>query len=130
MYIIFQKIKDYKVPDFSNKKLDNVKMQLDTNGIHYVILGEGSKVIKQSPESKSVLTTNDTIYLITNDNNIKVPNVIGLSSKEAKDILQKLGIKVNLDGVGYVTEQSVSEGTAITTGLEINLTLSPKFSIE
>lgn len=123
-------IKDYKVPDFSNKKLDNVKMQLDTNGIHYVILGEGSKVIKQSPESKSVLTTNDTIYLITNDNNIKVPNVIGLSSKEAKDILQKLGIKVNLDGVGYVTEQSVSEGTAITTGLEINLTLSPKFSIE
>ena len=123
-------IKDYKVPNFSNKKLDYVKTQLDTNGIHYIILGEGAKVIKQSPETNSILTTNDTIYLITNDNNIKVPNVVGLSSKEAKDILQKLGIKVKLDGVGYVTEQSVSEGTEITTGLEINLTLAPKFSAE
>lgn len=123
-------IKDYKVPNFSNKKLDYVKTQLDTNGIHYVILGEGTKVIKQSPETNSILTTNDTMYLITNDNNIKVPNVVGLSSKEAKDILQKLGIKVKLDGVGYVTEQSVSEGTEITTGLEINLTLAPRFSAE
>ncbi len=123
-------IKDYKVPNFSNKKLDYVKTQLDTNGIHYIILGEGAKVIKQSPETNSILTTNDTIYLITNDDNIKVPNVVGLSSKEAKDILQKLGIKVKLDGVGYVTEQSVSEGTDITAGLEINLTLAPKFSAE
>ena len=123
-------IKDYKVPNLSNKKLDYAKTQLDTNGIHYVIYGEGTKVVKQSPEVNSVITTNDTIYLITNDDNIKVPNVIGLSSKEAKDILQKLGISTKLDGVGYVTEQSIPEGTEITKGLEMSLKLSPKFSVE
>jgi len=35
-----------------------------------------------------------------------------------------------LDGVGYVTEQSVSEGTAITDGMEITLKLNPKYSVE
>ena len=123
-------IKDYKMPNLSNKKLDYAKTRLDTNGIHYIIFGEGSKVVKQSPEANSIITTNDTVYLITNDDNIKVPNVTGLSSKEAKDILQKLGINVKLDGVGYVTEQSISEGTEITKGLEISLTLAPKFSAE
>ena len=73
---------------------------------------------------------NRTLYLITNDPNVTVPNVLGLSSKVAKDILTKLNIKVNLDGVGYVTAQSVSEGTAITEGMEVILTLSPKYVIE
>lgn len=123
-------IKEYKVPNLTNKKIDTVKTTLDSNGIKYVIYGEGNKVIKHTPEKQSIITSNDTVYLITNDNNIKVPNVVGLSSKVAKDILQKLGLKVNLDGVGYVTEQSVPEGSDITEGLEINLILSPKFSAE
>ena len=85
--------------------------------------------MKQTPEKGETITTNDTIFLITNDNNITVPNVIGLSSKIAKNLLQDLNIKVNLDGVGYVTEQSISEGTAITPGMEIKLTLNPKFNL-
>lgn len=123
-------IKTYTLPNFINKKLDSVKTTLDTNGMHYVILGSGNKVIKQSPSKNNIITTNDTLYLITDDKNIKVPNVIGLSSKVAKDLLQNLGLKVNLDGVGYVTEQSIGEGSDISNGLEINLKLSPKYAAE
>ena len=68
--------------------------------------------------------------LITNDNNITIPNVVGLSSKVAKDILNKLNIKTNLDGVGYVTAQSIPEGTPITEGMEVILTLNPKYIVE
>lgn len=57
-------------------------------------------------------------------------DVTNLSSKVAKDLLQKLGLKVNLDGVGYVTEQSVAAGTNITENMEITLKLSPKYSTE
>ena len=77
-----------------------------------------------------LVTTGDTIYLITNDSNITVPNVLGLSSKIAKNLLEQLGISVKLEGVGYVTTQSVSEGIPITPGLEITLQLAPKFSVE
>lgn len=123
-------INDYEVPNFINKKLDSVKTTLEANKINYIVLGGGDKVVKQTPNKKDVITTNDTIYLITNDSGITVPNVLGLSSKVAKDLLQKLGLKVNLDGVGYVTEQSVSEGTTITSGMEVVLKLSPKYTVD
>lgn len=123
-------IADYKVPSLVNKKLDTAKTMLDANGIKYVVLGNGVKVMKQTPSKDDVITTNDTIFLITNDSNIKVPNVVGYSSKVAKDLLTKLGISVTLDGVGYVTSQSVAPDTDITDGLAITLTLSPKYVVE
>ena len=121
-------INDYKVPGLVNKKTDAAKMLLDTNNIKYTIIGNGNKIIQQSPSKNTVVTNQDRIYLITNDSNLIVPNVIGLSSKVAKDLLKKLGLKVNLNGVGYVTEQSIPEGTIITENLEMNLNLSPKFT--
>ena len=123
-------IADYKVPSLVNKKLDTAKTMLDANGIKYVVLGNGVKVMKQTPSKDDVITTNDTIFLITNDSNIKLPNVVGYSSKVAKDLLTKLGISVTLDGVGYVTSQSVAPDTDITDGLAITLTLSPKYVVE
>ena len=122
------KITKYQVPNFINKKLDTATTTLQSNGIKYVIIGNGNKVIKQTPSVKETITNTDTIYLITNDSNLKMPNVIGLSSKVAKNLLNQLSIKVNLDGTGYVTEQSIPEGTEITKGMEIVLKLNPKFT--
>ena len=98
-----------------------------TNGIRYRVFGSGTKIIKQYPESKKTITNKDEVYLITNDT-MTVPNVTGLSSKVAKNILELMGLKVKLDGVGYVTSQSISENTEIKEGMEITLSLNPKFS--
>ena len=121
-------VTDYKVPSFINQNIETVKTTLISKGINYTILGAGTKVVKQYPEANDKITNKDTIYLITNDSNLTVPNVLGLSSKLANSLLTSLGIKVNLDGVGYVTSQSIAEKTPITDGLEITLTLSPKFT--
>lgn len=121
-------ITEYKVPSFINQKLESAKINLTSNGITYQVIGNGDKVIKQYPEKNDKITNKDTIYLITNDQNLTIPNVVGLSSKVANNLLNLLGIKVKLDGVGYVTTQSIAEGTAITDGMEITLTLSPKFT--
>ena len=67
------------------------------------------------------------MFLITNDSELKVPNVCGLSSKQAEDLLRLLNISVKLEGNGYVTSQSIPEGTVVTPNLEMTLTLSPKF---
>lgn len=120
-------INEYKLSNYINKKVTNITSQLTKDGINYSIIGSGDKIIKQYPESNDTITSKDTLYLITNDSNITVPNVLGLSSKVAKSLLEKLGINVVLDGVGYVVEQSSPENTAITPGLEIKLTLIPKF---
>ena len=121
-------IKEYKLSNYVNKKVEDAKTSLDTLGIKYTVIGSGNKIIKQYPEKNDTITSADTLYLITNDSTLTVPNVTGLSSKLAKNLLQKLDIKVVLNGVGYVTEQSIPEGTTITPGMEITLTLNPKFS--
>ncbi len=121
-------IKEYKLSNYVNKKAEDAKTSLDTLGIKYTVIGSGNKIIKQYPEKNDTITSADTLYLITNDSTLTVPNVTGLSSKLAKNLLQKLDIKVVLNGVGYVTEQSIPEGTTITPGMEITLTLNPKFS--
>ena len=68
----------------------------------YQIIGEGDKVIKQTPSKDTTITNKDVIYLITNDEKLSVPNLKGTSSKVAKELLEKLGIKVKLDGLLYV----------------------------
>lgn len=123
-------VKDYKLPSFVNKKIESVKTTLEAYGMKYKIIGSGDKVIKQTPAKSTKITNKDTIYLITNDENLSIPDVTGVSSKVAKDLLEKLGIVVKLDGVGYVTAQSIPKDTKITEGLEITLTLQPKFTAE
>ena len=118
---------EYKLPKFINKNIENVKTILSNNGMKYVIIGEGNKVVKQYPSYNSKVTNKDNVYLITNSTNYKIPNVVGYSSKEAENLLKLLGVKVSLEGSGYVTEQSIAPDTVITEGREIKLILNKKF---
>ena len=125
---ITDNIIEYELPSFINKNIDKVKTTLSNNSINYRVYGNGNKVIKQYPKKGEKITNKDTVYLITNDSKYTVPNVVGLSSKEANALLEMLGLKVKLEGSGYVNGQSISENTEINEGMEITLTLSPKFS--
>lgn len=123
-------IKNYQVQSYINKKVESVKTILDSQDIKYQIIGSGDKVIKQTPSKSKTITNKDVIYLITNDADLPIPDLSGLSSKVASDLLKQLGIKVKLEGVGYVKKQSIEAGTKITEGLEMNLILEPKFTTE
>lgn len=121
-------VKSYKLPSFINKTVEKTQTTLTTNGMKSMTIGSGTKVIKQIPSPKTTITNQDTVILITNDSEIKMPNVNGLSSKTAKNLLEELGLKVTLEGVGYVTSQSIPENQPFTKGSEVKLTLSPKFT--
>lgn len=119
-------VTDYKLPSLVNKKVDFAKQLLDQDTIKYSVIGTGNKVVRQYPANGDIITNQDTVYLITNGS-MTVPNVVGMSSKIARDLLSLLGLKIHLEGSGYVVNQSISEGTLITDGMEITLSLSPKF---
>jgi hypothetical protein len=121
-------VTEYKLDNLVNKSLEQAQTILNSKGVSYEVLGSGNKIIKQYPKKGNQITNTDKVYLITNDNNITIPNMTGLSSKVAKGLLEQLGVKVNLDGVGYVINQSVAPGTQITDGMEIILVLNPKFT--
>lgn len=111
-----------KIESYINKtvsSLDSLKKVLNV-----VVIGNGDKVINQYPSSGSTLIKNEKLYIITSDSVIKMPNVTGYSRKEASALLDLLGISYSFEGYGYVTSQSIKEGTLIDD--TVNLTLSDK----
>jgi cell division protein FtsI (penicillin-binding protein 3) len=53
-----------------------------------------------------------------------IPNVKGMGIKDAIYVLENLGLKVKIEGRGFVRSQSVLPGTRVTKGREIILKLS------
>ncbi|HIT37912.1 MAG TPA: penicillin-binding protein [Candidatus Onthousia faecipullorum] len=120
-------LKEYSLTSYKNKEVTDSKAELESMGMSVTVIGNGNKVIKQYPSKGDKVTEGTKVFLITNDSNLTVPDVNGLSSKQAEDLLKMLGISVKLEGNGYVTGQSIGVGTPITDNMEIILTLSPKF---
>ena len=122
-----QELTEYSLTSYKNKDVTTSKTELESMGMNVTIIGNGNKVTKQYPSKGDKITSGTRVFLITNDSNLTVPDVTGLSSKQAEDLLRILGISVKLEGNGYVTSQSIGAGTTITDNMEITLTLSPKF---
>ena len=120
-------ITEYELISYQNETVTTAKSELENMGLNVTVIGSGDKVINQYPNKGEMITEGTKVFLITNGDNLLVPNVLGLSSKQAEDILRLLGLSVKLEGNGYVTAQSLAEGTAVTKGAEITLTLAPKF---
>lgn len=122
-----EEVKEYSINSYKNKNLTTTKTELENMGISVTVIGSGDKIINQYPSKGDKITKGTKVFLITNDPNLTVPDVTSLSSKQAEDLLQLLGISVKLEGNGYVTGQSIASGSPITDNMEIILTLSPKF---
>ena len=122
-----EELTEYSLTSYKNKDVTTSKTELESMGMNVTVIGNGNKVTKQYPSKGDKITSGTRIFLITNDSNLTVPDVTGLSSKQAEDLLRILGISVKLEGNGYVTGQSIGAGTTITPNMEITLNLSPKF---
>ena len=120
-------LKKFTLPSFVSKRTIDVTNTLDNEGLTYVVIGNGDKIIKQYPENNTVVSELDKIYLVTNDTNITMPNLVGYSETEAKTLLNLLGINYNLEGNGYVTSQSINAGVILKKEDIVNLVLKPRF---
>ena len=70
-------------------------------------------------------TPNTNITLTPKDINAnKVPNVVGMGAKDAVYLLESLGLKVQLIGIGKVKSQSILAGNTLQKGKTIQLRLN------
>ena len=106
--------KSIKLDSYINKDTNKVKDILKNEGFKPIIIGNGNKIIKQHPNNNTVVTPKDKIFLITNDDDIRIPNVIGYSLSDARTLLNMLNIKYTYEGNGYVYKQSINPGEKIT----------------
>ena len=120
---------DYKISSYINKTTESVKDTLKDSNLNLIIIGDGDKIVSQYPSSNTTLTKGDNLILLTNHKNNIMPNLINLSYKEVKQVLDFMGINYKLEGTGYVYEQSIAEGIEITSN-EVIIKLKEKYLIE
>lgn len=117
-------LEEITIDNYINKNTEQIKQILEEKNINVIVIGEGNKIIDYYPKEKAI--ANSRIILITNGTEIKIPNMKNWSKREAKYLLDYLNIKYNFIGEGYVTEQSIPEGTIINNELEIEIKLEKR----
>ena len=120
----------YQIPSYLSKNKDDVIKDLQTQNITPVIIGNGSKIIRQYPEKSSLVMTGDKVMLLTNDENVTLPNLNGWSRGDVAHLCDLLNIKVEFEGHGYATSQSIQEGTKIAGTETLKITLQEKYNTE
>lgn len=120
----------YTVKSYRSKNVDVIKNELEANGIDVIIIGDGTKIIKQSISKGTILAPGEKIILLTNDTNYKMPNLIGWSRKEVANLFDLLNINYTFEGYGYVVSQSIEPRTVITPDMNVQIILQNKFDID
>ena len=111
----------YILKDYSNRKVLEVKKELENNSIQTIVLGSGNKIIDQYPKINTKLYKGDKVILLTNNYNNNMINFIGMSKKEAIEVIKLMNKDYYLEGNGYVYEQNYQEGNIITDKIILKL---------
>lgn len=117
---------DVNVPDVEGAEVSKAKNTILNLGLEVEIIGSGDTVIKQVPSDKESMPKGCTVILYTEENyeedTVKVPDLTGMSLKEANKALSKLGLNLRpLGGAAYKTGAECSgvmnyKGEYVTKG--------------
>ena len=114
-----------KLESYINKKVSDVQNILNSYNIKPTIIGSGDKIISQYPNKGETVLSYDRVFLITNQGENIMPNIIGYSRSDVIYLMKTLGYKYELEGYGYVTAQSIKEGEIVGDNT-IKITLNEK----
>lgn len=116
-----------KLTSYINEKVSDVKKTLESNKINTVVIGSGDKIINQYPSSGETVLSYDKVFLITNKDEGKIPDLTGYTRSEVIYLMKTLGFKYELEGYGYVTGQSIKAGELVGDNT-VKITLNEKAS--
>ena len=117
----------YKIDNYVNQSVEKVETALEVNGLDVIVIGDGDKIISQSPNEKVTLSKGNKIFLVTSGTNYIVPNLSGWCKKDVKTYMDLVGVPYTTEGTGYLIGQSIPEGTLITNEMEIHTVFKPKY---
>ena len=111
------------VPDVTGKSMEEAAKALEEKEkFRPIRLGEG-KVKQQVPKATEKTLKGDRIFLV--GDKPTMPNIQGWALRDVMNLAKTLNLNLKPSGTGYVTEQSVAEGTLLQPGTELAVTLVP-----
>jgi penicillin-binding protein 2B len=110
------------VPDVTGMTVSAASKELRGRSFNVGAIGKGNKVLQQLPKAGSVMPASQQIYLLTDTKPGNVPNLKGLSLRDALEMCALLQTPCTVEGKGYVIAQkTVKSGGKLT----VQLTLAP-----
>lgn len=127
------------VPNLLNQDISTAQAQLAEQGLSAQIIGSGSTVVDQMPQSGVSVAQGSKVILYTEavaePQMTTVPNVVGLTVAEANQLLTNAQLNVSMDtgadtgdGTVKVTTQSMPEGTSVPIGTVISITYAKEIA--
>lgn len=128
---------DLTVPDLTGLTVDQAKQRLKDMGL---VLGKittqedtskpDGTILSQSPSGDSKINKGQIVDVVVNKlspKKVSVPNLIGMTLKEARDALSSLELSLatvngSVDEKSIVTDQSIGAGKEVEQGAAITLT--------
>lgn len=122
-------VKSLTVESYKNKKIDEVIQSLEDYKLNIIKMGSGDYIIDQYPLKGEKIISGDKFFIKTNSDTYTMPSIIGWSKKDVQTLCNMLSISCTFNGYGYVTSQSINEGTTLNNDLKLDVALSDKKSI-
>ena len=111
-----------KIGNYNSKMIEDIKSDLEKLKVDLVILGNGKYVIDQYPAKNSTMLSNGKLFILTNSNEIVMPDLNGWSLNEVKTFASMIGLSLDYTGYGYVVSQSITKNEIIDSNtLKIEL---------
>lgn len=109
-------IKKNEMPNLINHSLDYAKEKLENISNNLIVIGDGNIILKQYPEAKDDVYSNQKVFLLTTSSDgFEMMDIKGWSRKEVSELWSLTGVAFKLDGYGIVTSQSVVPGTYVNS---------------
>ena len=117
------------VPNVAYYPLENARNILKNAGFVAQVRGFGSIVGNQVPKGGAEVLSGTTVILELIESGpggvVPVPDLKGLTMKEAASVLDQIGLALNPSGTGFATGQKVAPGTKVPKGTGIGVDFSP-----
>lgn len=135
--VVSKGVGDITVPDLSGLSLEQARLRLKDIGLVVGKITQQSMdgkpdnvIIAQTPSGDSKVAKGTTVDVVVNKakaKNVKMPDLIGMTLKDARDVLASHNLGVNqivgsIEEKSVVTNQSTKSGDEIDEGTAINLT--------
>lgn len=124
-----------KTPDLRNLFVEDAKKILSQSGLNFRVEGEGYVVTNQVPAPGAQIKKHSTVIIkvsdsTTNKDPVAIPDLRGRTVKETTDILNAIGLNIEIVGSGYVKKQNPPPDVEVGLGTTVKVEFSQNPLIE
>lgn len=113
-----------KTPSVIGKNVKSAQTTLTNNGLKVKVVGDGDKVIFQSPSAEALVPYNGTVVIYTEETEkrtVKMPDFTGLTISEANSVAAANNINIEISGNNLSASNVVAYRQSVDVNSEVEI---------